>query len=413
MRLKCIMADHKTRKKICVVGLGYVGLPTAAILARDGYRVYGVDTNQAVIDTLTRGDVHIVEPDLKEAVTAAFTKGALIVGSQPTEADIFIITVPTPLKETYVPNIDHVLAAAHAIAPHIKPGNLVILESTSPVGTTEKITRQIKECGVDVDSIDIAYCPERILPGNILKELIENDRIVGGLTLRASQRAQSFYASFVKGELITTDARTAEMTKLAENAFRNVNIAFANELSMICDQAGINVWDMIACANRHPRVNILKPGPGVGGHCVAVDPLFISHQAKDEAKLISAAHHRNTEKTKWVVEKIRRAAYDFTKDFHRPPTIAMFGLAYKPNSDDIRESPSLQIVRDLIRECYTVLAVDPYVRPGGGISHVESSEAIARADIAVFLVAHTNFSNLNTPPSLRVLDFCGITNHAP
>lgn len=400
-------------QKICIVGLGYVGLPTAAVLAQNGYLVHGFDINLTIINTLRSGNIHIFEPELNEIVKDALNKGALTVDTKPIESDIFIIAVPTPLKDDLVPNTDHVLAAVHAIAPHVRPGNLVILESTSPVGTTEKVAQQLTECGVDLATIDIAYCPERILPGNILKELIANDRIMGGLTAAASNHAREFYASFVTGALAVTDARTAEMTKLAENAYRNVNIAFANELSMICDEAGINVWDVIACANRHPRVNILKPGPGVGGHCVAVDPLFISHQAKDAAKLISAAHHRNNEKTKWVVEKVRRAAYDFTKEFHRPPTIAVFGLTYKPNSDDTRESPALKIVQDLIHEQYHILAVDPYVENKTSAPAVCITDALERADIAVFLVAHDQFFTLAFPDTTRVFDFCGITNHAP
>lgn len=395
-------------QKICIVGLGYVGLPTAAVLANNGYQVHGVDINPTVINTLRSGTIHIVEPELNEIVINALRKGALTVDTNPIESDIFIIAVPTPLKNDSVPNTDHVLAAVHGIAPHVRPGNLVILESTSPVGTTEKIAKKLTECGVDINAIDIAYCPERILPGNILKELIANDRIMGGLTAAASNHAREFYASFVTGALAVTDARTAEMTKLAENAYRNVNIAFANELSMICDEAGINVWDVIACANRHPRVNILKPGPGVGGHCVAVDPLFISHQAKDKAKLISAAHHRNEEKTKWVIEKIRRAAYDFTKEFHRPPTIACFGVAYKPNSDDIRESPALEILQELIRERYHVIAVDPYVGNKASIQIYEIENALERADIAVFLVAHDQFRDLRIKKTHHVIDFCGI-----
>ncbi|MDO8490200.1 MAG: UDP-N-acetyl-D-mannosamine dehydrogenase [bacterium] len=394
---------------ICILGLGYVGLPTATILAKHGYRVHGVDVNPTVIETINRGDIHIVEDGLASLVKKVVSAGNLSASLEPSPADIFIITVPTPLKNDYIPDIDYVLAAASAIAPHIKPGNLLILESTSPVGTTEKVRDLLQKLDAPVDEIDIAYCPERILPGAILTELIENNRIIGGLTPQASERAREFYASFVKGELIITNARTAEMVKLAENAYRNVNIAFANELSMICDESGINVWELIACANKHPRVNIHKPSAGVGGHCVAVDPLFISHQAKDNAKLISTAHHRNTEKTKWVIEKIRHAAYEFTKEFHRPPTIACLGIAYKANSDDIRESPSLAITKVLLREKYAILAVDPLISRPLDINLTPLADALTQGDIFVHLVGHNAFHEAVIPSDKRILDFCGIS----
>lgn len=396
-------------KTICILGLGYVGLPTAVLLAKHGYRVYGVDVNIVVVETINRGDIHIVEDGLASLAKEVVSTGNLSATLEPTSADIFIITVPTPLKDDSVPDIGYVLAAVSAIAPHIKPGNLLILESTSPVGTTEKIRDLLRTLGAPVDEIDIAYCPERILPGTILTELIENNRIIGGLTPKASERAQEFYASFVKGELILANARTAEMVKLAENAYRNVNIAFANELSMICDESGINVWELITCANKHPRVNIHQPSAGVGGHCVAVDPLFISHQAKDNAKLISTAHHRNTEKTKWVIEKIRHAAYEFTKEFHRPPTIACLGIAYKANSDDIRESPSLAITKELLREKYAILAVDPLISRPLDINLTPLADALTQGDIFVYLVGHDAFLDITIPIERQQLDFCGIT----
>ena len=400
---------EKTKKTVCVMGLGYVGLPTAAILTRHGYRVAGVDINKSVVETINHGKIHIAEEGLDELVSGSVGTGLLTAALEPSAANIFLITVPTPLKDDFIPNIDHVLAAAHALAPHVRPGNLIILESTSPVGTTEKVAAQLAECGVPLDDIDIAYCPERILPGNTLSELIENSRIIGGLTPRASQSAREFYASFVTGELIVTDARTAEMAKLVENAYRNVNIAFANELSMICDESGLNVWNVIECANKHPRVNILKPGPGVGGHCVAVDPLFISHAARDEAKLISAAHHRNTEKTKWVVDKIRKAAFEFTRVNHRAPSIACLGLSYKPNSDDIRESPALSIVRQLIREGYDVFCVDPHITRALEFYITNTAPSLETGDIIVCLVAHDVFKKVSFPQGAQILDFCGLT----
>lgn len=396
------------KKKICVIGLGYVGLPTAALLAETGYGVIGVDTNEKIIDALNVGDIHIQEEGLAEIVKKAVGNGCLSTCTSPSSADIFIIAVPTPLKDDYIPNIDHVLSAAHSIAPHLKAGNLVILESTSPVGTTEMIARQFADCAAP-DDIDIAYCPERILPGSTLKELVENNRVIGGLTPSAAERARDFYATFVTGSFFLTDARTAEMTKLVENAYRNVNIAFANELSMICDESNINVWDVIRCANQHPRVNVLAPSPGVGGHCIAVDPLFISHKARDSAKLISTAHRRNEEKTKWVLEKIRHAAYQFMQENHRPPVIVALGISYKPNSDDIRESPSKKIAEELMREQYHVRVFDPHIMKDKCIVPSYSRDQLTSADIIVYLVAHDEFRTLPLKKDAIVLDFCGIT----
>lgn len=395
--------------KVSVIGLGYVGLPTAALLANKGYQVHGVDVNAGIVDTINKGEIHIQEQGLSELVRAAMASGTLRASTIVQPADIFIITVPTPLKEDYIPNIDYVLAAARAVAPHVKSGDLIILESTSPVGTTEKVAALFSEYGAAPD-IHIAYCPERILPGSTLKELIQNSRIIGGLTHVAAEHARDFYKTFVTGELILTDAKTAEMTKLVENAYRNVNIAFANELSMICDESNINVWDVIALANRHPRVNVLNPSPGVGGHCIAVDPLFISHQAKDEAKLISAAHHRNTEKTKWVTDKIRRAAYNFTKENHRSPVIVCLGLTYKANTDDIRESPSLTIARELLQENYHIICVDPLIKTPVDLVLTSLDDALARGDIFVYLVPHDAFQSLALPAIKPVHDFCGITH---
>jgi UDP-N-acetyl-D-mannosaminuronic acid dehydrogenase len=282
-------------KKICVMGLGYIGLPTSALLASKGYEVYGVDINQKVVDIINKGEIHIVEPELDTFVKAAVKSGKLKADTKPTYADIFIIAVPTPFyKESFSPNIEYVIAATKSIAPYIKEGNIVILESTSPVGTTEKVEEVLKNEGVDTSKIYIAHCPERVLPGQIMRELVENDRVVGGLTKEATKRIAEFYREFIQGEVLETDAKTAEMSKLTENSFRDVNIAFANELSMLCDKFGIDVWELIELANRHPRVNILKPGAGVGGHCIAVDPWFIVHSGGDRAKLIKTAREVST-----------------------------------------------------------------------------------------------------------------------
>ena len=295
-------------KDICVVGLGYIGLPTAALLANNGYKVHVVDVIQATVDTINQGKIHIVEPGLEDFVKKAVDNGKLKADTRPTKADVFIIAVPTPFREGIVPNLDYVISACKSIAPFVKSGDIVVLESTSPVGTTEKIGEILKDSGVNISEIFIAHCPERVLPGKILHELVQNDRIVGGLTLEATKKTADFYKTFVKGEILQTDARTAEMAKLTENSFRDVNIAFANELSILCDKFGINVWELISLANRHPRVNILSPGCGVGGHCIAVDPWFIVHAGGNDAKLIKTAREVNNYKMQWVVEKIKNAA---------------------------------------------------------------------------------------------------------
>ena len=290
--------------KICILGLGYIGLPSAALLANRGYLVQGVDISPDVVDTINQGEIHIVEPDLDSFVHSAVNSGHLKASLNPEFADVFIIAVPTPFREGFVPNIDYVLDATRAIVPVVKAGDLVILESTSPVGTTEKVAEVLRESGVDTNAVHIAHCPERVLPGHIMRELVENNRIVGGTTPEASEKVAAFYRTFVTGEVLVTDARTAEMAKLTENSFRDVNIAFANELSLLSDKFGIDVWELIRLANRHPRVNILQPGTGVGGHCIAVDPWFIVHEGGDDARLIRSGREVNTRKTEWVVEKI-------------------------------------------------------------------------------------------------------------
>ena len=399
--------------KVCVIGLGYIGLPTAALLANRGYEVYGVDIQKHVVDTINKGDIHIVEPDLDTFVQAAVKSGKLKADIKPAEADVFIIAVPTPFhKSGYdvpTPNIDYVISAAKSIAPYIKEGAIVILESTSPVGTTEKVEEVLKENGVNTEKIYIAHCPERVLPGKIMTELVENDRIVGGLTKEATGKVAEFYKTFVNGEILKTDAKIAELSKLAENSFRDVNIAFANELSIICDKYEIDVWELRELANHHPRVNILYPGVGVGGHCIAVDPWFIVSDNKENAKLIKSAREVNSYKTEWVIEKIKNEALKFELENKRKPKIACMGLAFKPNIDDLRESPALFIAKRLLDEKLDILAVEPNIESFEEFEIYNYKKAIQKADIIVFLVSHKEFKQLIiNNNSKKVLDFCGI-----
>lgn len=398
-------------KKICVIGLGYIGLPTSALLANRGYRVYGVDVIQSTVDTINRGEIHIVEPELDTFVKSAVHSGRLSADMQPCEADIFIIAVPTPFHSGYVPNIDYIKNATKSIVPFVKDGNIVILESTSPVGTTEKIQKILYDEGVDTSKLYIAHCPERVLPGKIMKELVANDRIVGGITLEATAKTVKFYKTFVSGEVLSTDAKTAEMAKLTENSFRDVNIAFANELSMLCDKFCIDVWELIRLTNRHPRVNVLQPGAGVGGHCIAVDPWFIVHAAKEQnidANIIKTAREVNNYKTLWVIEKIKNKALKFEKLNKRKAKVACMGLAFKPDIDDLRESPALYITKKLIEDGLDILAVEPNIKNHIELDIIEYTEALDKADIIVFLVAHKEFVGFDT--NIIYLDFCGISN---
>lgn len=379
-------------KRVCVVGLGYIGLPTASLLATRGYSVFGMDIASSVVETINRGEIHIIEPELEPLVRSAVRSGNLRASLTPSQADVFLIAVPTPAARDHQPDLSHVEAAARSIAPFVRAGNLVILESTSPVGTTENIVAEtLRGAGLGVGKdVFVAYCPERVLPGRILTELIENDRVVGGINAASSQAAVAFYETFVRGRIVATDSRTAEMVKLTENCFRDVNIAFANELSMICEKEGINVWELIRLANRHPRVNILQPGPGVGGHCIAVDPWFIVAGAPKEARLIRAAREVNDSKPDWVVDKVAAAAAGL-----KSPRIACLGLAYKADISDLRESPAIEVVRKLIqRGVGEVMVCEPYLPQHPEYELVTLEEAVRRADIIVILVDHAPFRAL-------------------
>ncbi|MEY4588867.1 MAG: hypothetical protein RL497_943 [Pseudomonadota bacterium] len=406
------------RKLISVIGLGYIGLPTAALLASQGYSVVGTDISQHAVETINQGKIHIVEPDLDAFVRSAVTAGRLKASTQPQAGDVYMICVPTPFHDGGIfpqPNIDYVLAATYSIAQFVKPGDLVILESTSPVGTTEQMQTVLRDAGVKVDSVYIAYCPERVLPGKIMTELVENDRVVGGLTPSSTKVVADFYRTFVRGAVLETDAKTAEMCKLTENSFRDVNIAFANELSLICDKDGINVWNLIQLANRHPRVNILQPGAGVGGHCIAVDPWFIVSRDVENAKLIRTAREVNNHKTDWVIDKIKIAAADATAKSGKKPTIACLGLAFKPDIDDLRESPALHVALALNSQGYNVIAVEPNIESHETFTVVDVASALGQADVIAILVKHRQFVTPVVQQQLvlkTALDFCGAMRSA-
>ena len=379
------------KKTICVVGLGYIGLPTASFLATKGYRVLGVDVSPGVVETVGRAEIHIKEPDLDILVRSAVQSGQLTVALEPAPADVFVIAVPTPLTERRTADLGAVEAAVAAIAPHVRPGNLVILESTSPVGTTATVVAGgLAAAGVDLAEVHIAHCPERVLPGRILVELVGNDRIVGGIDEASTEAAAAFYREFVSGDVFETTAAIAEMAKLTENTFRDVNIALANELSMICDSLDIDVFELIALANRHPRVNILQPGPGVGGHCIAVDPWFIVARTPEQARLIRSARLVNESKPDWVLDKVRQKAARFKR-----ATIACLGLAFKADVDDLRESPALAIVRRLAAEDVgDLLVCEPHLAEHPEFPLVPLDEALARADIVLLLVDHRPFRQI-------------------
>ena len=397
--------------KACFMGLGYIGLPTAIIAAKHGVEIVGVDVNEKVVEMTNAGVLHIIEPGMEELLKEVTASGALHAYTEPQYADAFFIVVPTPFKGDHQPDISFVESATRMVLPYLREGNLFVIESTSPVGTTEKMTELIFAERPELkDKIYIAYCPERVLPGNVIYELVNNDRVIGGINEESSLKAMEFYRHFVKGQLHSTNSKTAEMCKLTENASRDVQIAFANELSYICDKAGINVWELIELANKHPRVNILQPGCGVGGHCIAVDPYFITAEFPNDSRLITRARDVNNLKPVWCAEKVRRAIYDFQLNQHRTPTVALMGLAFKPNIDDLRESPASAIVSRLMQfgRNAQLLVVEPNVKEHKNFKLTPYKEAYETADIVVFLVSHREFATLNYRNNVEVLDFCGV-----
>ena len=398
--------------KACFIGLGYIGLPTAIIAADSGVDVVGVDINPRVVEKINKAELHIIEPGLDVLLTQVIGQGSLRASSVPEEADAFFIVVPTPFKGDHEPDVSYVESATRSVIPVLKPGDLFVIESTSPIGTTEAMAELIFAERPELrGKIYIAYCPERVLPGNIIYELIHNDRVIGGIDEASTERAKEFYGRFVKGELFSTNSRTAEMCKLTENSSRDVQIAFANELSLICDKAGIDVWELIKLANRHPRVNILRPGAGVGGHCIAVDPYFIVSAYPEQAKIIARAREINNYKSDWCAEKIISTILRFTLDNNRKPVVALMGLAFKPDIDDLRESPAMHIVNNVI-EADTgaeLLIVEPNIKSHPRFALTEAEEAYRRADIVVYLTAHTPFKSLGNDNGDKIeLDFCGV-----
>lgn len=399
--------------KVVTVGLGYIGLPTSALIANSGIAVHGVDISQHVVDTINAGKIHIVEPDLDKAVAKAVTDGYLKADTKPVEADTYLVVVPTPFKGDHQPDISYVQAATEGIIPLLKEGDLYVIESTSPVGTTEKMMALIFAKRPELEGkIFLAYCPERVLPGNVMYELVHNDRVIGGVNEASTQKALAFYGQFVKGELHPTNARTAEMCKLTENASRDSQIAFANELSLICDKADINVWDLIRLANKHPRVNILQPGCGVGGHCIAVDPYFLTADFPMESRMIAQARETNNYKSFWCAEKVKSARLEFEIKNGREPSIAIMGLAFKPNIDDLRESPAIHITERVLQDSgdADMFIVEPNVHEHKVFKLTNYKEAVSKSDIIVFLVAHNEFKTLEIETEKVVLDFCGVTN---
>lgn len=415
-----------TYNNICVIGLGYIGLPTAATFAAHGTKVTGVDVNSHAVNMINQGKVHIVEPDLDALVRDVVEKGNLAATDTPVAADAFIVAVPTPFKDNHEPDLKYIESASKALAPCLKPGNLVILESTSPVGATEQMSAWLSEARPDLSfpqdvgeqsDIMIAHCPERVLPGKVLQELISNDRIVGGITPRCAKAACDLYDIFVQGECLTTNARTAEMCKLTENSFRDVNIAFANELSIICDKLGINVWELVSLANHHPRVNILQPGPGVGGHCIAVDPWFIVASSPNETQLIRAAREINDYKPDWVISKINEKVIEFLQENPEKTikdiTLACYGLAFKPDIDDLRESPALSITKKLANQGFNILAIEPNINklPDHLPKNIKLTklEQSVNADIHLMLVNHQQFKDEFNKDFKYIVDTIGLT----
>lgn len=402
------------KPEVVMIGLGYIGLPTAALIASNKVFVYGVDINSDVVETINRGEIHIVEPELDSAVANAVKNGFLKAGLKAQEANTYLIVVPTPFKDKNEPDISFVEAATKGILPLLKENDLYIIESTSPVGTTEKMMNYIYAERPELEGkLHIAYCPERVLPGNVMHELVHNDRVIGGVNKESTERALAFYKNYVKGELHATNARTAEMCKLVENSSRDVQIAFANELSLICHKAGINVWELIKLANKHPRVNILQPGSGVGGHCIAVDPYFIVADFPMESQIIGKAREINNYKSFWCAEQVKNAKLQFQLDHGKKPKIALMGLAFKPNIDDLRESPAKYIAQKVLQDAQDeeYYIVEPNIQEHKVFKLTEYNKAAENADIIVFLVAHNQFKNLTNLNSKIVLDFCGISQN--
>lgn len=397
--------------KACFMGLGYIGLPTAIIAAKHGINVLGVDINPGVVEMTNQGKLHIIEPGMEEYLQEVVNAGLLKASTTPEISDAYFMVVPTPFKGNHEPDISYVEAATRSVLPYLKEGDLYVIESTSPVGTTEKMQSLIFSERPELnDKIYIAYCPERVLPGNVIYELVHNDRVIGGINEESTEKAIQFYGRFVQGTLHKTNSKTAEMCKLTENSSRDVQIAFANELSLICDKAGINVWELIELANKHPRVNILQPGAGVGGHCIAVDPYFITAEFPYESQLISKAREINNYKSFWCAEKVKNAILRFELAHHRKPVVAMMGLAFKPNIDDLRESPAKYITTKVMQACNNadILIVEPNVKEHKVFKLTDYKEAYEKADIVVFLTAHDPFKELPYMEDKVVLDFCGI-----
>ena len=397
--------------KACFMGLGYIGLPTAIIAAKHGVEIVGVDINPKVVEMTNKGQLHIIEPGMEEMLQEVVKSGALHASTTPEVSDAYFMVVPTPFKGDHEPDVSYVEAATRAVLPLLKEGDLYVIESTSPVGTTEMMAKIIFAERPELEGkIYIAYCPERVLPGNVIFELVNNDRVIGGLNPESTEKAIEFYSQFVKGTLHKTNCRTAEMCKLTENSSRDVQIAFANELSLICDKAGINVWELINLANKHPRVNILQPGCGVGGHCIAVDPYFITADYPAESKIIADAREINNYKSFWCAEKVKNAMLEFELKNHKKPVVAMMGLAFKPNIDDLRESPAKYITTKVMQGCNNadILVVEPNVETHNVFKLTDYKEAFEKADIVVMLTAHDQFKTLPYSEEKVILDFCGI-----
>ena len=395
--------------KACFMGLGYIGLPTSIIAAKNGIQILGVDINPKVVEKTNAGELHIIEPGMEEILKEVVMSGMFRASTIPEVCDAYFMVVPTPCN--HEPDISYVEAATRSVIPYLKEGDLYVIESTSPVGTTELMASIIYAERPELEGqIYIAYCPERVLPGNVIYELIHNDRVIGGLNPESTEKAINFYSQFVRGVLHKTNARTAEMCKLTENSSRDVQIAFANELSMICDKANINVWELINLANKHPRVNILQPGCGVGGHCIAVDPYFITAEFPAESQLIGKAREINNYKSFWCAEKVKNAMLEYELKNHRKPIVAMMGLAFKPNIDDLRESPAKYVTTKVMQNCNnaTIFVVEPNVKEHNVFKLTDYEEAYDKADIVVFMVAHDLFTSLPYRKDKVILDFCGI-----